>query len=153
VDNRTSKTLSSPWTSGLRRADRVDDSSALRFNFKWRRPRAIRGFAALGRPNPECRFWVRNVPNCLGCRARKVPPSKGSSLCHVRTLSVWKSRTYCSVVQVLVCRRIGNHPKVPSRRYNLMPEGPMVPCTSVLNVRSCFAYRVRREFWSPNHFG
>ena len=29
--------------------------------------------------------WVRNVPNCLGCRPRKVPWSKGSSLCHVWT--------------------------------------------------------------------
>jgi hypothetical protein len=33
----------------------------------------------------ECRLRVRNVPNCLGCRPRKVPPSKESSLCQEKT--------------------------------------------------------------------
>ena len=37
-------------------------------------------------------LWVRNVPNCLGCWPRKVPPSKGASLCHKRSL-VHRSRS------------------------------------------------------------
>jgi hypothetical protein len=39
------------------------------------RPRAIRGFAALGSPNPECRFWVVR-PEGANHLWRRVPPGE-----------------------------------------------------------------------------
>jgi hypothetical protein len=59
---------------------------------------------------PDRHSTARQVT--LNCGHARSKPGM-AAMCHVRTLSVWKSRTYCSVVQVLVCRRIGNHPKVP----------------------------------------
>jgi hypothetical protein len=62
---------------------------------------------------PECPVRVRNAPNCLGCRPRRVPPSKGSGLCHYVDLCIISSR-FCPPARISHSRPLGT--RWPRRR-------------------------------------